>query len=182
MQSDILQDIETKKNSQKHVSFGKNDVIVINSDECNIRATEQQRIQILINPRNIIGRFIEDVRSGKKDINFQNEDKDSALTLACSYHFYKDAHSLIDRGIDVNLTNYKKRTALMYAAKLGEFSLVEELLKSGSIVRTQDNNGDTALLWALKSYAIEDEDLRLKIVEALVSKDPSTINQANVRG
>jgi len=175
MQSDNM-----LKNNKKYISFGKNNVILINSSKGDTDETKQ--ISILQNPRNRIKRFIQDVYSGKKDINFQNEEGDSALTLACNYCFYNEAHGLIDQGIDVNLANSYGHTALMYISVCDDLSLLMKILDRGAIVTTQDNRGNTPLLWALGSRTIRDENLRLKIVETLINKDPSVVKQCNLRG
>ncbi|MCR4556007.1 MAG: ankyrin repeat domain-containing protein [Alphaproteobacteria bacterium] len=177
MQNNMPQDDNIQKNNKKHVRFGKDSIILIDSD----RLTEKH-VTILQSRRSIIERFIQEVCSGKKDINSQNEDKDSALTLACNYCFYNKAHSLIDLGIDVNLTNSDGHTALMYVAMNGEISLLEKILERGAVVTKQDNKGNTPLLCAMKSPTIQDEGIRLKIVKTLINKDLNTIDQINSQG
>lgn len=180
MQNNMPQDDNIQKNTKKHIRFGKDSIILIDSDRLNVNT--EKHVPILQSHRSIIKRFIQEVCFGKKDINSQNEDKDSALTLACNYYFYDKACNLIDLGIDVNLTNSDGHTALMYVAMKGELPLLEKILERGAVVTKQDNKGNTPLLWAMKSPTIQDEELRLKIVKTLIDKDLNTIDQANSQG
>lgn len=180
MQNNILQDNNTQQNNKKHVRFGKDNIILIDSNRYNVNAAKQ--LTLIQSPISIDKQFIADVCSRKKDINSLDENKNSALVLACNYCLDHEADYLIGQGIDVNLANNDGHIALMYVAMNGNFQLLKRILERKAVVTIQDGRGNTPLLWALKSHIIQDEELRLKIVKALINKDPNTIDQVNLRG
>ena len=62
---------------------------------------------------------------------------------------FPTAHAILD-GNDVNATDDKGRTALMYAARFGGVEMVEKLLSCPDIdVNKKDYYGRTALMYAI---------------------------------
>eukprot|EP00003_Mantamonas_plastica_P029064 TRINITY_DN6836_c0_g1_i2.p2 TRINITY_DN6836_c0_g1~~TRINITY_DN6836_c0_g1_i2.p2 ORF type:complete len:194 (-),score=33.30 TRINITY_DN6836_c0_g1_i2:18-599(-) len=58
---------------------------------------------------------------------------------------------LIDEGVDVNETDRYGYTALMYAAEMGNETIVMQLLDCGADIEATDRNGRTALIFAVDS-------------------------------
>lgn len=89
-----------------------------------------------------------------EDINLRNKQGWSALIIA-AYHGHQDiVETLLQRGANVNSTNYKGTTALMYALSHYENShsdaVFQYLIKMGADVDMTDMHGKT-----IKDYIIE---------------------------
>lgn len=70
--------------------------------------------------------------------------------LLASLKGYEDiVIMLIKHGADINRTNYAKDSALMVAASEGQFSIVKKLVDSGAELNLKNNDGATALDWAV---------------------------------
>lgn len=69
----------------------------------------------------------------------------SALSSAICLERPELAARLIDRGADVNATDYTGITALMYAVVCGLENTVKELIEAGADVAKKDNEGNTAI-------------------------------------
>ena len=61
---------------------------------------------------------------------------------------FSEIYTLAEKTSYINTQNCYGETALIYAAANGDKELVENLLKSGSRIDHQDNEGRTALHWA----------------------------------
>jgi uncharacterized protein len=79
---------------------------------------------------------------------------------------------LIARGVNVNIQNGKKDTALILAASNGYTEIVDLILKANADVNIQNNNGDTAL--TLAAYYGHK-----KAVELLLKADANVYIQTN---
>jgi len=63
------------------------------------------------------------------------------------------AAMLIDKGANVNLHDYTKKTPLHYAAQTGNIPVMDVLLSKGADVNARDNAGDTPLIVACRADA-----------------------------
>ena len=84
---------------------------------------------------------------------------------------------LLDLGADVNIRNYKGKTALHCAAKAGFVRVMDVLVKNGADVNAADDNGETPLFDAIRS-TIKKVSKKKAAVEFLLSHgaDPSFEN------
>lgn len=62
----------------------------------------------------------------------------------------EDVQVLVDKGVDVNLRDQKKRTPLILAAYNGHTPVVDFLVGKGADVNARDSDGQTALMYASK--------------------------------
>ena len=74
------------------------------------------------------------------DLNIQNNDGDTALTIACKKNIHVE--TLIENGADVNIQNNNGDTALIIACKLAHDIHVKMLIENGADINIQNNNGD----------------------------------------
>jgi ankyrin repeat protein len=78
----------------------------------------------------------------------------------------KKVKSLIDEGVDIEVTNTDGATALMLAANNGHKEIVELLLEKGADIEAKTNNYGTALMYAADKGHTE-------IIKLLLDKDAS---------
>ena len=115
-----------------------------------------------------------------KDINAQNHMGWPPLVYACRGD--KGEHPevvlwLLELGADIDVRNYKGKTALHCAAKAGFFKVVDLLIEKGATIDAPDNNGETALFEAIRSTIKDGEKLRAAIEVLLVEgADPNLKN------
>ena len=66
--------------------------------------------------------------------------------------------------IDYNIVDNNNRTLLMFAAAFGDKEIINEIVKYGNKIDKTDNNGQTALHWAVQynKYDSVEELIRLK--------------------
>lgn len=95
------------------------------------------------------------------NVNFQDEDGNTALMLAIEREDEKTAKLLIENGADVNLQNKNGITALMLAMNDDKVEVVEKLIENKVYINFQDNSGRTALMMAV-SYG------NMKMIEKLI--------------
>lgn len=69
----------------------------------------------------------------------------SILELAILYQQDAVVQMLLERGVDIETTDYWDRTALCYAASLGHHNIIQLLLDHGASTEATDNSGMTAL-------------------------------------
>ena len=62
----------------------------------------------------------------------------------------EEVRVLVDKGVDVNLRDQKKRTPLILAAYNGHTPVVDFLVGKGADVNARDGDGQTALMYASK--------------------------------
>ena len=84
---------------------------------------------------------------------------------------------LLELGADIDVRNYKGKTALHYAAKAGFLKVIRLLIEKGATINALDNNGETALFEAIRS-TIKDSEKQRAAIEALLVKgaDPNFKN------
>ena len=85
---------------------------------------------------------------------------------------------LLALGADIDVRNYKGKTALHYAAKAGFLRVINLLIEKGATIDALDNNGETALFEAIRS-TIKDGEKQRAAIEALLAKgaDPNLKNR-----
>jgi len=83
-----------------------------------------------------------------KSINYQDEDGNSPLLVACARELPFLASLYIRLGADVNIKNANDETPLMHAIGTGNIQLVEYLIDKGSDVNAQTKDGKTILEFA----------------------------------
>lgn len=97
------------------------------------------------------------------NINYQDENHNTALFLAINQKLKELTDYLITGDIDVNLKNKAGMTALLYAAKIGNAPLYEKLISRGADAKVADNEGRSVIIYAVMSANIE-------MVKALAEK------------
>lgn len=111
------------------------------------------------------------------EVNYQSIANDwTPLMIAVAEKHASTAALLIQAGANVNLTNEKGRTALMFAAFYGSVPITEMLLRNGANpnVIPNDKEGKTALMAAASKGYTEVVELLLKY-----NADPNLRNRKN---
>lgn len=83
-----------------------------------------------------------------KGINYQNEDGNSPLLVACASNLPFLASLYIRLGADINIKNSNDETPLMHAIGTGNVQLVEFLIDKGADATAQTKDGKTILEFA----------------------------------
>ena len=107
-----------------------------------------------------------------KDVNAQNDMGWPPLVYACRGDNGEHPIAvlgLLFLGADINVRNYKGKTALHCAAKAGFLTVIDLLIEKGATVDVPDNNGETALFEAIRS-TIKDGEKQRSAIEALLVK------------
>lgn len=115
-----------------------------------------------------------------KDINAQGDMGWPMLVYVCrgdNGEHPEEILRLLALGADINVRNYKGKTALHCAAKAGFLSVIDLLIEKGATIDAPDNNGETALFEAIRS-TIKDGKKQRAAIEALLAKgaDPNLKN------
>lgn len=84
----------------------------------------------------------------KPGLGLKAQDGKTILMAAAADNNYDLVNRIINRGIDVRVTNYRGGTALMYAAANGAPDVAGRLIDAGSNVNERASNGWTALTLA----------------------------------
>ena len=123
------------------------------------------------------------------DVNQQDSDGLTALSLACLQRSYLTVKLLLEKeGVDINSVDYTAgRSALIFAAVINDSSIVELLLQHGADPSLQDRQGGTAVLRAVDngSYEVIESMLRSNMEIDLKTKDDdgrSLMHSASVNG
>ncbi|MDE0011882.1 MAG: ankyrin repeat domain-containing protein [Candidatus Poribacteria bacterium] len=74
---------------------------------------------------------------------------------------------LLALGADIDVRNYKGKTALHYAAKAGFLKIINLLIERGAPLNATDNDGETPLFDAIRS-TIKDSEKQRAALEALL--------------
>ena len=116
-----------------------------------------------------------------KDINALGTGGWPPLVYACrgdNREHPDKVQRLLDLGADIDVRNYKGKTALHYAAKAGFLKVIELLMEKGATVDAADTNGETPLFEAIRS-TIKDGEKQRAAIEALLSNgaNPNLRNQ-----
>ncbi len=118
-----------------------------------------------------------------KDINAQNHMGWPPLVYACrgdKGEHPEEVQRLLQLGADINVRNYKGKTALHCAAKAGFLKVIHLLIEKGALIDAPDNNGETALFEAIRSTLKNGEKQRAAL-EALLIKGANP-NMKNRKG
>ena len=115
-----------------------------------------------------------------KDINAMGTGGWPPLVYACrgdNREHPDKVQRLLDLGADIDVRNYKGKTALHYAAKAGFLKVIELLMEKGATVDAMDTNGETPLFEAIRS-TIKDGEKQRAAIAALLSNgaDPNLKN------
>ena len=116
-----------------------------------------------------------------KDINAQNHMGWPPLVYICrgdKGEHPEEVQRLLALGADINVQNYKGKTALHCAAKAGFLKVINLLIEKGATVDATDNNGETPLFEAIRS-TIKNGEKQRAALEALLVKgaDPNLKNR-----
>jgi len=106
------------------------------------------------------------------DINAKNHMGWPRLVIACrgdNGEHPLEIQRLLKLGADINVRNYKGKTALHYAAKAGFLKVIELLIEKGATLDAPDNVGETPVFDAIRS-TIKDSEKQLAALEALLRK------------
>ncbi len=87
---------------------------------------------------------------------------------------------LLALGADIDVRNYKGKTALHYAAKAGFLKVINLLIKRGAPLDATDNDGETPLFDAIRS-TIKDSQKQRAALEALIVAG-ANLNVKNKKG
>ena len=107
-----------------------------------------------------------------KDINAQGDMGWPMLVYVCrgdNGEHPEEILRLLELGADIDVRNYKGKTALHCAAKAGFLSVIDLLMEKGATIDAPDNNGETALFEAIRS-TIKDGEKQRAAIEALLVK------------
>ena len=107
-----------------------------------------------------------------KDINDQGDMGWPMLVYVCrgdNREHPDKVLRLLELGADIDVRNYKGKTALHCAAKAGFLSVIDLLIEKGATIDAPDNNGETALFEAIRS-TIKDGEKQRAAIEALLVK------------
>ena len=113
-----------------------------------------------------------------KDINEKGHMGWPPLVYACrgdNGEHPNKVRRLLALGADIDVRNYKGKTALHYAAKAGFLEVINLLIEKGATVDAIDNDGETPLFEAIRS-TIKDSQKQREGLEALL------VNGANLNG
>ena len=105
-----------------------------------------------------------------KDINAQGDMGWPMLVYVCrgdNGEHPEEILRLLELGADIDVRNYKGKTALHCAAKAGFLSVIDLLMEKGATIDAPDNNGETALFEAIRS-TIKDGEKQRAAIEALL--------------
>lgn len=102
------------------------------------------------------------------DVNARRSDGLKGLMLACAGSDEKVVREWLNAGASVEVRGPNQTTALMLGAKNG--AIVSDLLASGANVTDLDDDGDSALDYAMQDISIFWAGKRLKSIELLSSE------------
>lgn len=106
-----------------------------------------------------------------KDINAQGDMGWPMLVYVCrgdNREHPDKVLRLLELGADIDVRNYKGKTALHCAAKAGFLTVIDLLIEKGATIDAPDNNGETALFEAIRS-TIKDGEKQRAAIEALLA-------------
>ena len=108
------------------------------------------------------------------DINYQNEEGNTALMLASEGgHYHVVKLLLLNKDLNINIQHNDGWTALMGACLTGQHQVVELLLSKDPNINIQNNDGWTALMFGSR-YG------HYQVVKLLLSKDQDINIQNNI--
>jgi len=92
----------------------------------------------------------------------------------------EEVQRLLNLGANVDVRNYKGRTALHCATKVGFVRVIEVLLKNRADVNATDKNGETPLFDAIRS-TIKKVEKKVEVTSLLLSNG-ALVNHENHKG
>jgi hypothetical protein len=101
------------------------------------------------------------------DLEARRNDGIAGLHLACAGGEAETAAAWIEAGADVNAQTPEGATPMMLAAHLPD--IVRRLIASGADVDTTDNDGHTALVYAILSESSHQKERRVEAITTLIS-------------
>ena len=111
------------------------------------------------------------------------------LIAACAHNRADVVVNLLKHPkIDVNLTNSKGQTPLMYAAAVGNVDLVLPLLRAGADRDREDAKGRNAEDWGASrgndwpGWIIKTDPGKMSVVDAALSSNPKTVQALVAQG
>ena len=119
-----------------------------------------------------ISKLLKDYGVPPKDINAMGTGGWPPLVYACrgdNREHPDEVQRLLDLGADIDVRNYKGKTALHYAAKAGFLKVINLLIDKGATVDAIDQDGETPLFEAIRS-TIKDGEKQRAAIEALLAK------------
>ncbi len=115
-------------------------------------------------------------------LTLDREDSRGCLHMAASSRNPETVRLLLEqkdekgnRLLDINAKNSGGWTPLMMAAKEGNLKILNLLIDKGANLLEQDSNGNTALISAMFSKKIKNEQKQLKIIDKLIETAPNII-------
>lgn len=89
--------------------------------------------------------------SGRRDVDFRNEDGMTPLMLCAVYDRTDKMKMLIEKNASVNLKDLSGNTALIIAASNGNMASVKVLMENGASAEIENSSGATALAEAART-------------------------------
>ena len=83
------------------------------------------------------------------DVNMKHDNGVWFLLVASGHGNARMVNLLLEKGIDINITDYYNNTALSSAVRNAEYDVVELLLEKGADINKENNDGDTPLIHAI---------------------------------
>lgn len=101
--------------------------------------------------------FITNLAAYTTDINHQNITNNTALHMAANFCHEHGIHAILQRNADVNITNTYNETPLHLAAKhrSDNANVAQMLIKAGANIHLRDENGKTALEYAVEKANVQ---------------------------
>ena len=108
------------------------------------------------------------------NINYTDENGNTALHYACDEGNLKIVEILIQANCDTNIKNNNKQTPLHLSTKRGYFDISKMLIESGAILNIYDSEKNSPLHYICKNNYVE-------LLRYILTKNPK-INQKNIYG
>lgn len=120
------------------------------------------------------------IRKYDLDVNYTNENGDTAALLAAKNGRRETLFILVKRGASTDLKNGEGKTLLHYAAEVGNIDMVKFLLSNDVSVEVYDNNGDSPVEIAYeKGY---DKIMEILVKELIDEKNWTIYHIAAITG
>ena len=85
------------------------------------------------------------------DLNYRNNNGNTALMYAIMYNRVEIARMLIDSGVDVNIRDNRDNTALIWTILFDNIEISRMLINVGADINIPGDRGRSALIWAIQS-------------------------------